>query len=150
MKLRFLVSLAACFSVLLVAFVAQATPAPQRHPAYLRALSDLRLARAHLERAEPGGVGQHGKDAIEQIDKAIAEIKNASIDDGKDLNDHPPVDTHLGEVGHLQKPLELLDKAHVDVSREEDNPAAVGLQQRAMGHIDKAHKHVQEAIDSLQ
>ena len=150
MKLRFVVSLAACFSAFLVTFIAQATPAPQRHPAYLRALSDLRLARAHLVRAEAGGVGQHGKDAIDQIDKAIAEIKNASIDDGKDLSNHPPIDTHLGQVGHLQKALELLDRAHVDISMQEDNPAAVGLQQRAMGHIDKAHKNVQEAIDSVQ
>ena len=150
MNLKFLVSLAACLPAFLVAFIAQAAPAPPRHPAYLRALSDLRIARAHLVRAEAGGVGQHEKDAIDEIDKAIAEIKNASIDDGKDLNNHPRIDARLGQVGHLQKALELLDKAHVDVSREEDNPAAVGLQQRAMGHIDKAHKHVQEAIDSLQ
>ena len=30
--------------------------------------------------------------AIQEIDQAIQDIKRASIDDGKNLNDHPPVD----------------------------------------------------------
>jgi tetratricopeptide (TPR) repeat protein len=154
MKLRFLVSLsftlALCVSTFFVAFNAHATPVPQRHPAYLHALSDLRFARAYLKRPDGGDLRQQEADAIAEIDKAIDEIKKASIDDGKNLNDHPPVDAHLALVGRLQKALELLDKAHVDISKEEDNPANAGLQQRAMGHIDKAHKHVEEAIDSGQ
>jgi hypothetical protein len=120
--------------------------APQKHPAYLHALSDLRWARALLERPDGGELHQQEKDAVHEIDKAIDEIKHASIDDGKNLNDHPPVDAHLPWGGRLHKSLEMLDKAHKDVMQEEDDPAAQGLQMRAIEHIDKAHHHVEEAI----
>jgi hypothetical protein len=124
-----------------------ATPAPGRdHPAYLHALTDLRHARAHLERPGGGERKEQERKAIEEIDAAIAEIKRASIDDHKDLNDHPPVDAHLDWGGRLHRALELLDKAHRDVAEEEDNGFAGGLQRRALEHIDRAHHHVEEAI----
>ena len=44
----------------------------------------------------------------------------------------------------------LLDKAHADVAKEEDDPAAQGLQGRALDHIAKAHRHVEEAISLEQ
>src|SRR5271168_3704778 len=83
-----------------------AKPAPE-HPAYLHALSDLRDARAHLERPDGGELRQQEKDAFHEIDDAINEIKKASIDDGKDLNDHVPVDAHLDWQGRLHKSLDL-------------------------------------------
>jgi hypothetical protein len=133
--------------LLAIPAVLSATPAPPReHPAYLRALTDLRHARAHLERPDGGELREQEKKAIHEIDEAIKEIKKASIDDGKDLNDHPPVDAHMPWGGRLHRALELLDKAHHDVSEEEDNAFAQGLQQRAITHIDKAHHHLEEAI----
>jgi hypothetical protein len=127
--------------------VLSATPNPSReHPAYLHALTDLRHARAHLQRPDGGELREQEKKAIHEIDEAINEIKKASIDDGKDLNDHPPVDAHMPWGGRLHRALELLDKAHHDVSEEEDNAFAQRLQERALLHIDKAHHHVEEAI----
>jgi len=117
-----------------------------RHPAYLHALSDLRAARAHLERHDGGELRHEEKEAIHSIDDAISEIKKASIDDGKDLNDHPPVDSHLDYPGRLHRAKELLEKARRDVAEEEDNAFAQGLQQRAFGHIDKAIHQVNECI----
>ncbi len=146
MRLTFKFALAASFIALVLALGAQATPAPQRHPAYLHALSDLRDARAHLEHPDRGELRHEEKDAIGEIDKAIDEIKRASIDDGKNLADHAPVDAHLPWAGRLHKALDLLDKAHNDIAKAEDDRAAVGLQHRAMEHIDKAHRHVEEAI----
>ena len=125
---------------------ASAAPEPADHPSYLHALSDLRDARAHLERPDGGELHQQEKDAVKEIDKAIGEIKAASIDDGKNIADHMPVDAHLPWSGRLHKALDLLDKAHKDVAREEDDPATRGLQARALEHIDKAHRHVEEAI----
>jgi len=121
--------------------------AQNHHPAYLHALSDLRSARAHLQRPDAGHLRHEEEEAIKEIDRAIDEIKKASIDDGKDLNDHPPVDAQLDWGGRLHRAVELLNKAHNDISREEDNQFAQGLQQRAMGHIDKAHHEVEEAIN---
>ncbi len=117
-----------------------------KHPAYLHALTDLRHARAHLQRPDGGELRHEENEAIREIDAAIGEIKRAAIDDGKDLNDHPPVDAGLDYTGRLHRAMELLNKAHQDLEREEDNSFAQGLQQRAFNHIDKAKHEVSEAI----
>jgi tetratricopeptide (TPR) repeat protein len=117
-----------------------------RHPAYIRALSDLRAARAHLQHHDGGELRHEEKEAIHAIEDAISEIKKAAIEDGKDLNDHPPVDAGLDYSGRLRRAKELLERAHQDIAREEDNSFAQGLQQRALGHIDKAIHEVNEAI----
>ncbi len=117
-----------------------------KHPAYLHALTDLRHARAHLQRTDGGELRHEEHEAIREIDAAIDEIKRAAIDDGKDVNDHPPVDAGLDHPGRLHRAMELLNKAHQDIEKEEDNSFAQGLQQRAFGHIDKAKHEVGEAI----
>jgi hypothetical protein len=128
-----------------------AKPAPPReHPAYLHALTDLRHARAHLQRPDGGELRQQERDAIHEIDEAIKEIKKASIDDGKNRDDHPPVDARMDWRGRLHRALELIDKAHHDVSEEEDNQFAERLQERALIHIDKAHHHIEEAIHMVE
>jgi tetratricopeptide (TPR) repeat protein len=137
--------------LLLIPAYASATPAaPREHPAYLHALSDLREARAHLQRPDGGELREQEKKAIHEINDAIAEIKKAAIDDGKDINDHAPVDARMDWTGRLRRAVELLNKAHSDVAQEEDNSFAQGLQQRALEHIDKAHRHVEEAIEVLR
>lgn len=120
---------------------------PGKHPAYLHALTDLRHARAHLDKLSPSDqIDNEEQHAIDEIDKAIGEIKHASIDDGKDLNDHPPVDAHMGHKGRYHRALELLDKAHNDIAREEDDPSVRGLRDRALHHIDEAHRIVDHLI----
>jgi hypothetical protein len=125
---------------------ASAQQAPGPHPAYLHALSDLRLARAYLDQIAWPPV-QHDKEhAIREIDAAIGEIKMASIDDGKNLEDHPPIDVNMRPDGRFRKALELLDKAHNDTARAEDIPQARGMRDRAVHHIDQAHGTVDDAI----
>jgi hypothetical protein len=134
------------FLALVSALIPAASSAQGKHPAYLRALSDLRAARAHLDHHDGGELRHEEKEAIHHINDAIAEIKKASIDDGKDLNDHPPVDAGLDYTGRLRRARQLLDSSRADIAREEDNPSARGLQQRAFGHIDQAIHEVNEAI----
>jgi hypothetical protein len=101
-------------------------------------LSDLRAARWFLYH-QPGDPGVTGDEdvAISEIDAAIGEIKRASIDDAKDLNDHPAVD--VKEHGsRLLKSIETLKKAHADIDKEEDNPDVRELRHRALEHIDRA------------
>jgi hypothetical protein len=120
---------------------------PGRHPAYLHALSDLRAARWMLEhRPGDASVSAHEDVAIQQIDGAINDIKKASIDDGKDIHDHPHVDVPGDHPGRLHKAKELLDKVHNDVAREEDDPSARGLQHRSLEHIDAAIDQTKRAI----
>jgi hypothetical protein len=122
---------------------------PGKHPAYLHALSDLRDARAHLEHFSSDPVDHMEEHAIANIDKAIAEIKHAAIMDGKDVQDHMPVDAHLVRNGRFHKALELLDKARRDVSGEEDQPDTQGLQLRVIHHIDEARRSVKHAIETI-
>jgi hypothetical protein len=120
---------------------------PGRHPAYLHALTDLRHARAHLDRLAPSDrIDNEEQRAIQEIDQAIQDIKRASIDDGKNLNDHPPVDARMDRKGRYHRALELLDKAHNDIAREEDDPSTRGLRNRALGHVDEAHRIVDRII----
>jgi hypothetical protein len=122
---------------------------PGKHPAYLHALSDLRDARAHLERFSSEPVNIEEDHAIAHIDKAINEIKHAAIMDGKDIHDHMPVDAHMVPSGRFHKALELLDKAQRDVSGEEDQPDTQGLQMRVIRHIEEARRSVLHAIETI-
>src|ERR1700728_3864530 len=82
--------------------------AQKRHPAYLHALADLRDARANLEHSDHGELLNEEKEAMHHIDSAINEIRKASIDDGKDVNDHPRFDVRLDSHSRLRHTLELL------------------------------------------
>lgn len=134
------------FFALVSAVIPTAASAQGKHPAYLHALTDLRHARAHLEHHDGGELRHEEREAMRHIDEAISEIKKASIDDGKDLNDHPPVDAGMDYVGRLRRARQLLGQAREDIAREEDNVFAQGLQQRAFRHIDEAIHEVDEAI----
>jgi hypothetical protein len=124
---------------------------PGKHPYYLHALSDLRAARWMLEhRAGDPAVSAQEDVAITEIDKAIGEIKKASIDDGKNLQDHPAVQGINDRPGRLHKALELLRKVHGDVAREEDDPFTRGLRDRAIMHIDEATHATEHAIGDVR
>jgi hypothetical protein len=116
------------------------TPAPQaRHPAYLHALTDLRAARWLIEhRTGDWAQTTDEVEAVRRIDAAINEIKHASIDDGKNLADHPPLDERPDHRGRIHEAVEYLRKARADVSGAESNGFANGLRDRAIGHIDGA------------
>jgi hypothetical protein len=139
--------------VVLAATVTAATPmtmqaqqVPGPHPAYLHALSDLRAARHYLNDSGAWDSVRRDDDAaIREIDRAIAQIKQASIDDGKGLNDPFPIDTRLSPHDRFRKANELLWAAHNDLSRAEDVPEARGLRDRAIGHVDTAHQIVDKA-----
>ena len=124
---------------------------PGKHPYYLHALSDLRAARWMLSH-RPGDPAVSAQEdvAITEIDKAIGEIKKASIDDGKNLEDHPPVQGVNDRPGRLHKAAELLRKVHSDVAREEDDPFTKGLRDRAIMHIDEAAHATEHAIGDVR
>ncbi|MGA2450842.1 MAG: hypothetical protein ABTD50_19430 [Polyangiaceae bacterium] len=120
---------------------------PGKHPAFLHALTDLRFARANLEK-KPGDVQVKWDEgqAIGAIDGAIRKIKEAAIDDGKNLSDHPAVDATLARAGRLHHALEALQAAHADVDKEEDNAFAQGLKRRAAEDIDLAILRTKEGL----
>jgi hypothetical protein len=123
---------------------------PGPHPAYLHALSELRAARAYLDGIEWPPIRGDRDRAIHQIDAAIGDIKNAAIDDGKNLNDHPPVEMNMEPNGRFRAALDLLDKAHNDVAQAEDVRKSRGLRDRALRDIDSAHAAVDHAVKTVR
>jgi hypothetical protein len=126
---------------------ATARPAAQTHPAYLHALADLRNARANLERT--GGDPKMKWDergAILAIDRAMGAVRQAAIDDGKNPQDHPPIDAHEPRVGRLHKALSALRAARDDIGKEEDNTFANGLRARALNDVDEAIRFAEQGI----
>jgi hypothetical protein len=121
-------------------------PPPAAHPAYVHALENLRYARALLERPARATVKFDEAQAIRLIDGAIKEVKEAAVEDGKSLAEHPPIDVSLDYGGRLQKADELLMAARQDIDQREDNDFSKGLKHRALNRIDTAHNFVQQGI----
>ena len=119
----------------------------QVHPHYLHALSNLRAARWQIEH-RPGNWAQtvDEVDAVKRIDETINEIKKASIDDHKDISDHPMQGEVPDHAGRLHKALDYLKKAKDEINLEEDNGFAQGLQGRALKHVEEAIRLVEKAI----
>ena len=126
-------------------------PAPQHHPAYLHALTDLRDARWNLEH-RPGGAAVNAQEdvAIVEIDRAIADARVAAAQDGKNLADHPPEDARLDHRGRLHHALELLRKARQDLAQAEDNPATRELRNRVVMHVDNATRAAELALRAAE
>jgi hypothetical protein len=121
------------------------------HPAYLHALTDLRIARHNLERKMEHGSAEPGtrwdeRAAIDAVDRAMHEIKIAAIDDGKDLSDRQPPDTTTPRRGRLRRALASLRAARHDIITPETNPNVLSLRERATHHIDEAIRLTESGI----
>lgn len=120
-----------------------------QHPGYLRAMSDLRAAYWMIQHRAPSDPGQSAAEGRAQaaIRSAYGDLQQASIDDGKSIDDQPPAQMQWGDPrGRLHEAEALLHRAHDDVAHEEDNPAARGLRNRAIQHIDDAGRLTAAAI----
>lgn len=123
---------------------------PGRHPAYLHARSDLRMAQAMMRVHDDPDVMRRVHQADVEIDQAIHEMDVAAHFDHKDMDDHPPVDANLDRRGRFRNAMELLQKARADINREEDDPSAVGWRNLAFKHIDAAMNFVRRAARDLR
>jgi hypothetical protein len=138
-------------AIFLAVLFAGCVSQPPKHPAYLHALSDLRTARWMLEhRPGDAAVSAHEGEAISEIDRAIQELTSAAVNDGKNIHSHPPADAPADYRGRLHKAADLLRKVRSDTYREEDNPSARGLRDRALGHVDAALHATERAIHDAE
>jgi len=137
---------AASLLVFFLAFGAAAKPSPGPSPAkygsYTNALGQLRTARAYIEHPDSGELHQQEKDAMAEIDMAIAALKTVA-DDGKSAADHDSLDSHLRWIARLNKSADLLSKAHDNVQKESDSSDA---KDQALQHIGQARKFIEQAI----
>lgn len=121
-----------------------------RHPRYLHARTDLRIAQYLLRVEEEPNVTRHLRIADREVEAAIGEIDQASFLDRKDLDDHPRADTNLDRRGRFSKIVALLRSARADIAGEEDNPSARGWRDVAFRHIDDALDSVRRAAIDLR
>jgi hypothetical protein len=141
MKATYRVTLAVCLLVL-IAMLASPPTASAKWDSYHSALGHLRAARALIEHPDSGELHDQERNAIAEIDAALAEVKSVA-DDGKSLEDHPGADLHARWIPRLNKAVEQLNKAHDDVTKEDDES---GARERAVQHIGQARKFITQAI----
>ena len=137
------------FGIALFTIAPQAAQAdsPGKHPGYLHALTDLRAARWNLQhRKGDAEVKWDEAKAVADVDAAIHKVKEAAIDDGKNLDDHPADDAKLDYSGRLHHALENLKAAHADLDQEEDNDFAKHLKKRALEDVSSAERRTREAL----
>src|SRR5579863_8026472 len=97
------------FKVYMLVFAAAAllTPisgtadTPGRHPRYLKARSDRRVAQMLSRVREEENVMRNLRRCDEEIEAAIHEIDQAARFDRKDLDDHPRIDAHVARSGRF-------------------------------------------------
>jgi hypothetical protein len=140
------VPITAAPALLALLLLSPATSAHAQMPAYLHAISDLRTAREYLQqdtRPRFDGIRRH---AIDEISRAIDDMKKAAIDDGKNPNHTPPPQSEGDPRVPVRSALKLLNEAYGDVARGQDEPRNAGLQRRSLEHIDKARRSLDEMI----
>ena len=95
----------------MVLLSAAALWAQRRHPMYLRARSDLRRAILLMRIPDEPNVMRDMQQASGLAERAIREVDAAAMFDRRDLEDNPPVDTHLGRGGRFREPERTRDAA---------------------------------------
>lgn len=124
---------------------------PEQHPYYLHAMSDLRMARAYLNRPDYDPVAHDERMAVNEIDAALGLMRQAAFDDGKNANSQFPIDANLRPTDRFHEALNLLGKARQDAGHEEDDPYLRDLQHRILQHIGNAQRATNMAIsDALR
>lgn len=128
---------------------------PGRHPRYVRARGDLRVAllllRVHDDRVhnEPN-VARRVAEADREIDLAIREIDHAAVIDRKDIVEKPRIDARLDRPGRFRKVMSLLNGARRDIAQEEDNQRAGVWRDAAFHHMDRAMEEIRRAARDLR
>jgi len=136
----------AALALLALVLLAPVTSAHAQGPAYLHALSDLRSARAYLQYDNRPQYAGHRARAIEQIDKAINDIKVAAMDDGKNPWHTPPPQSGGNDGWPIHSAYNLLKEAKGDVDHGQDIPQNHGLRERAFEHIQAAIEALHPAL----
>ncbi len=121
-------------------------PAQAQEPHYLVALSDLRTARDYIQSDHRHEFEHERHHAVDEINKAIDEIKHAAWDDGKQTKYAPPPHPDSDPWHPMREAIRWLDEAHQRVTEGYDRPENGGLRERAILHIDEARHSIGEVI----
>jgi hypothetical protein len=127
--------------------------AGQRHPGYSRAMDDLRMARALLQRPNQAGSVDGSQDevglSIGYIDAAMADIYKETGEEGEKGHDAAQIKVRKSWTDHLAKSLKMLEKAELDCASEKDASADSGLRARVLDQLDHAHSRLTVALETV-
>jgi hypothetical protein len=136
----------------LTAFVLIATASPVRaqqgqplnSPHYLEGLADLRTARDYIQSDHRPDFDRERHHALDEIDKAIQEIKHAAWDNGTNTKYAPPAAGLTDPWRPMRSATNWLSEAVKQINdiQDQQNP---GLQLRATQHIVEA-RHTVDAV----
>jgi hypothetical protein len=119
---------------------------PGPHPGYVHALSDLRYAHWLLQFPAEWNVSAHERAAMRGVDRAAYDIRQAGIDDGKNVRAAAPIDANVSHRDRLVRALSALERARQDINRYESDPHALGARGAATGHLNFAIAQVRAAL----
>jgi hypothetical protein len=132
--------------VVTISLAACATDTTPTHPNYAAAIADLRVARVILDHESEYSVIREQYRALESIDRAVLDLKDAAIVSGQPLGAPPTLDPALDYGGRLHRARELLDGAAHELAFREDDRAAQPARSAARDHVDDALKAVDSVI----
>jgi hypothetical protein len=78
------------------------------------------------------------------------EALTEAIDDGKNPDDHPPIDANVSHKNRLHEILALIESADRDLAVDEDDKKALGWRARAQKDTADAHAFVLAAVNNDQ
>lgn len=127
--------------------------AGQKHPGYLRAREDLRLARALLQRANAADARDNSQDevslTIANIDGALAEIDKQTGAEGKKTQAPPRIDARMPWRNRLSESLRLLENAEFECSKEKNTAGDPELRARVAALLEQGHTRLRVALETI-
>jgi hypothetical protein len=122
----------------LLTFLSLVPATPAKAQAYLHALSDLRSARVYLQMETRPDLADAVQHSVNEINKAIDEIKIVATREGKDTWQTPPPQSGGDPAAPIHNAVRLLREARGDLGPAADSPDNNGLRDRSIKHIDEA------------
>jgi hypothetical protein len=140
-------------ALVLVLSLAGSAQARQKHPGYLRARDDLRLARALLQRTNVPEARDNSQDevslTIASIDGALVEIDTQTGAERKKPNVLPKIDARMPWRDRLSEALRLLENAEFECNKEKDTSGDPELPARMARLLDEGHTRLTVALETI-
>ncbi len=116
------------------------------HPNYSAAIANLRIARTILDNEPEYTVARNQYRALEAIDRAVLELKDAAIEGGQPIGGRPVLDPALDYGGRLSRARELIVGADHELSFREDDVNARPSRDNARHYVEEAREAVDRTI----
>lgn len=127
--------------------------AGQGHTGYSRAMDDLRLAHALLQRPNGMQAATSSPDevsiALGHLDSAMKELDQAVGSEPSKVREVSKIDAHMPWAERLDQSLRLLDRAEMECAREKDDSGNAKLKARIFDLLDQAHTRLSVALQTV-